>query len=253
MLDETTYYFTAFALDQNNNIIDSKTGSVTTDFGWKPDSSRTMIYLQLENDFVDRSGNTRTITTSWLSYTTVWWVPSLHLWSSWWWILTSPYPLQSDPTKPITISVLIYVTSAQISSRRNIIEFACTNWNRIFFCIRENTSNIELSSSQWETVYATLHAPVIANSWMHIVVTWTTNSTKLYVNWELKESWNWNPKPRWNRPYGWDNKQAFFSRRDWDYANSLQWNARELIMEQIEWDENFIRSYYNSIKHKLWF
>ena len=32
VLDETTYYFSAFALDVNDNIIDTQTLSITTDF-----------------------------------------------------------------------------------------------------------------------------------------------------------------------------------------------------------------------------
>ena len=207
-----------------------------------------------KHDFVDYSLNPCTISTNSISYTTVWWVQSVHLWSTWWWKLTSPYPLQSDATKPITISVLIYVTASQISSRRNIVEFAATNGNRILFCIRENTSNIQYQSTQWDTIYADLTTPVIANSRMHIVVTWTTSSTKLYVNGELKATWNWNSKPRWNRPYSRDNSQWIFNKRDVNnYTTSLQWNARELIMEEVEWNASFIASYYNKIKAQLWF
>ena len=35
-LDGTTYYFSAFALDTDDTIIDVQTNSITTDFGWRP-------------------------------------------------------------------------------------------------------------------------------------------------------------------------------------------------------------------------
>ena len=65
MLDETTYYFTAFAIDQNNNIIDTQTLSITTDFWWhvtpntvgyRPLSSVTTTNDQTENHY-DLSNN----------------------------------------------------------------------------------------------------------------------------------------------------------------------------------------------------
>lgn len=46
-LDGTTYYFTAFALDSNDNIIDTVTNSVTTDFGWHV-TPNTLAYYKFE-------------------------------------------------------------------------------------------------------------------------------------------------------------------------------------------------------------
>jgi hypothetical protein len=70
VLDGTTYYFTAFALDSDNNILDTVTNSVTTDFGWHV-TPNTLLYLPLENNVTDYSGNSRTTTSSGVTYTTV--------------------------------------------------------------------------------------------------------------------------------------------------------------------------------------
>ncbi len=45
MLDETTYYFSIFALDQNNNIIDVQSNSITTDF-LVPSEYQAVEYIQ---------------------------------------------------------------------------------------------------------------------------------------------------------------------------------------------------------------
>ena len=222
-------------------------------------SQNTLLYLPLENNVSDASWQSveRTFTTSWTSFTTVWWVQSLNVASTWWIKLTAPYPLQDNDkrTNPITVSMLIYVTSQSQSSRRTLFDIAATNWNRQWIVLYENTSNIRMQTSWWETVYATLTAPIIANQWMNIVYTITSSSSKLYVNWELKASWDWNPQWPWgNRPYSRDNTQWIFCTRDVNnYGSWLNWNARELIMEEIEWSWYDVLSYYNWIKEKLWF
>ena len=222
-------------------------------------SQNTLLYLPLENNVSDASWQSvaRTFTTSWTSFTTVWWVQSLNVASTWWIKLTAPYPLQDNDkrTNPITVSMLIYVTSQSQSSRRTLFDIAATNWNRQWIALYENTSNIRMQSSWWETVYATLTAPIIANQWMNIVYTITSSSSKLYVNWELKASWDWNPQWPWgNRPYSRDNTQWIFCTRDVNnYGSWLNWNARELIMEEVEWSWYDVLSYYNWIKEKLWF
>ena len=53
--DGVTYYFTAFAFDQSDTMIDVQTNSITADFGRNPDPTRTMLYLPLENDYADHS------------------------------------------------------------------------------------------------------------------------------------------------------------------------------------------------------
>lgn len=225
-------------------------------WGGRQPSENTLLYLPLESDVVDQSWKSwRTFTTSWLTYTTVGGVMSMHAWTTWWIKLTAPYPLQDNNkrTNPITVSMLIYVTSQSQSSRRTLLDIAATNWNRQRIVLYENTSNIRLGVARWETEYTTLTAPIIANEWMNIIYTITTSSSKLYVNWELKSSWAGNPTwPRWNRPYSHDNTQGIFCTRDVNnYGSWLNWNARELIMEEVERSGTDVLNYYNWVKWKL--
>ena len=68
VLDETTYYITAFAVDSNNTVISSQTASVTTDFWWHP-SANTLARYKFENNLNDSSWNSRNLTSSWsISY-----------------------------------------------------------------------------------------------------------------------------------------------------------------------------------------
>ena len=52
VLDETTYYITAFAVDSNNTVISSQTASVTTDFWWKP-SANTVARYEFKSDITN--------------------------------------------------------------------------------------------------------------------------------------------------------------------------------------------------------
>ncbi len=225
-------------------------------FSWKPSPERTMLYLPLENDVSDHSWNTgRTFATSWISYTTVGWLPSIHVGSTGWIKLTAPYPLQSDITKPLTVSCLFYRTWTWVG---NILDFAASNyqWLRCSF-----DSNWNIWIAPWEFIwssdylYASINVPFETSKWNVVTYTVSTTATKLYINWELKWSWNWWRYPRsyWNR--SWDNTQWILTTRNagWDYSIWLNWNARELIIEQVERSERDILKYNARIKNKLWF
>lgn len=252
LTDWTTYYFTAFAVSQDGTIIVVQSNFITTDF-WRKPTTDTLLYLPLESDVVDMSWKSwRTFTTSSISYTTVWWVQSIHVWTSWWIKLTSPYPLQSDITKPLTVSVLIYRTWTW---NWNILDMASTGHQRLNCTIR--SWNIWIApwefNSSTDNFYARLSTPQETNKRFLITYTISTTATKLYIDWELKQSWNWWRYPRsyWNRNR--DNTQWILSDRSvWTYNTWLNWNARELIIEEKERTADDISSYNSYIKNKLW-
>ena len=218
-------------------------------WGWWQPSANTLLYLPLESDFVDMSWQwaTRTFFTSWLSYTTIWWVPSMHVWSTWWALLTSPYPLVTTATTEQTVSVLIYVTTQQSSSRRNVFEFRVQGDISCAIMIMENTSNIMVSWN-WDTITA----PITANSWMHIVLTNSSAWINLYKDWVLVSSWTGSATPRWNRAQPYENNQTLFNARDWlSSSQALNWNARELIMENRVWTAQEVSDYYTWITGQL--
>lgn len=222
---------------------------------WLPNAN-TLLYLPLESDIVDKSWKSwRTFTTNWLTYTTVWWVQSVHIWSTGWIKLTTPYPLvPKTDTYPCTVSVFVYITNT--STNRSILDMAATNWNRQGLGF--DTSN-KLYMSVYNDIndsnYVKLETTLVPSQWNNIIYTITKTSSKLYVNWVLVASWVGNTNyPRWNWPYSHDNTQWIFCVRDVNnYGRWLDWNARELIMEKVEWSAQEVADYYTTIKDKLWF
>lgn len=224
---------------------------------WTP-WANTLLYLPLESDFADQSwqATTRVFSTSSLTYTTVWWVPSVHIWTTWWAKLTTPYPLiYYTETDPVTISVLVYVTSQQTSSRRVILDRWATNGNRFFFALEWWTTNIRYAidyNNVWKEVSP--RWTITANQRMHLALVSTTSSIKGYKNGELVwEITPWRANPWGYRSNNYDNTQWIFCTRDVNsYTDGLNWNARELIIEQKEWTADNVSQYYSFIKNKLW-
>lgn len=220
---------------------------------WTPNEN-TLLYLPLEEDVVDKSWKTwRTFTTSWITYTTVWWVKSAHIGTTGWAYLTAPNPLVNssiDKTKQ-TISVLYYVTSQTSSTRRNIIEFS-KYWEEYFgLVLKENTTLVQYNDSySWYGSWTT----ILANQWNHVVVTADTTNRYIYINWQLAWSWSsWSNPPRWSRSSSSEQNQWIFTNRWTSYAQWLNWNARELIIEDKMWSADDVSKYYQRIKAKLWF
>lgn len=217
-------------------------------YEWVP-WANTLLYLPLESDVVDKSGKTwRTFTTSWLSYTTVGGVSSAHTGTTWWAYLTAPSPLVDssiDKTKQ-TISIWFYVTTQQSSSRRILYEFA-KNWAEYFaLVLKENSTNIQYSDSYaWYWSWTT----IVANKWNNVIVTADTTERNIYVNWALAWTWSaWNTPPRWSWTSASENAQWILCSRNWNYDQALNWNARELIIEDKKWTAEQVTKYYNRSK-----
>ena len=223
-------------------------------YEWKPDASRTLLYLPLESDATDMSGNNRTTSPSSITYTTVGWITSAHIWTNWW-ISVSPLWFITN-TNPKTISFLYYVTSQTSSSRRYLMERAVKNKTYQNILILGNTSYWNCSASN--TIISTSWS-VVANSWQHVVITQNNDSNdatgyKIYINWVLNNTTSWNAKPRWSWPNSYEQVQNLFSNRDGLNTNqSLNGNVREIIFEDIEWSADDVSNYYTRIKAKLWF
>lgn len=222
-------------------------------YKWTP-WSNTLLYLPLESDVVDKSWKSwRTFTTSSISYTTVGGVPSVHIWTTWWIHLTAPVPLASssiDKTKQ-TISILYYVTTQQSSTRRNLVEFS-NQWNEYFgLVLKENTTLVQYNDSySWYGSGTT----IVTNQWNNVIVTADTTTRYIYINWQLAWSGSsWNTPPRWSRQSSTEQMQSILCNRWTSYAQWLNWNARELIIEDKMWSATDVSKYYQRIKNKLWF
>ena len=221
--------------------------------GWIPNDN-TLLYLPLQSDVVDKSwqSTTRVFSSSWISYTTVGWVPSIHIGTTWWLLLTTPNPLVTSNTANQTISVLVYVTSQSSSSSRKILEFAIKDKEHTMLHLSSNWYYWYYWESAWSV--ATPSWSIIANQRVHIVATTDSSSKKIYINWSLSASWAWSNTPRWIRPNSTEQSQTIFNVRWWLTGSQwLNWNARELIIEDKMWSAADVSKYYQRIKAKLWF
>lgn len=220
-------------------------------YEWKPDASRTLLYLPLESNATDYSGNNRETSPSWITYTTVWWVPSAHVGSTWWITVISTWFIDHS-TPYMTMSALCYVTSSSQSNNRYVVWWAMQNKASVEICIVRS----------WHWTYPNKYLAnnlcnwwdIIANQWIHIVVTGTSTQYKIYINWVLKDTQtNSSGYSRWNWSYSYENSQTLLNARDGVSSNqALNWNTREIIFENVEWSADDVSKYYQFIKNKLW-
>lgn len=230
------------------------TKQVRPSYEWKPDASRTLLYLPLESNTNDYSGNNRTCTPTSVTFTTVGWVKSAHVWTTGW-IAVTPTNFITQSTQYKTTSVLVYVTSLQTSARRVVREWAIQNVEHHWLIITENTNwNINIFS--WKTSWMGISSVIAPNTWILITETLWNWVHKVYVNWTLINTVTYTSTlpAWWNRPYSYQQNQAILCWRDWvNYWQSLNWNAREIIFENILWSDEDVSKYYQRIKAKLWF
>ena len=221
---------------------------------WRP-WANTLLYLPLESDVVDQSGKTwRTFNTAWLTYTTVDWITSVHVGSTWGIQITAPYPIANSSMSEQTISVCVTIPAAQSSNRRDIMELAWRNWCWVRLMFRENTTNIYTTAPNgWWDDLITSFLPY-AWTWANLILVNSSAWRKLYINWQLAVSWTWSSTPRWNYTANYENNQMLLTwRTSLTYWESLEWNAREIILEDKAWTVQEVANYSTWIKNKLGF
>lgn len=216
---------------------------------WRePDASRTLLYLPLESDTTDYSGNDRTTTASWITFTTAGGVASANAGQTSW-ITVWPDGFISTSLTKCVCSFLYYSSDSTQSRRRNMFEFktpVCT-----FSCIlQENTTNF-----LWGYVWSGITIPFTANAWNHICITWDANGISAYKNGVLVTSITWSSAPRW--PWDWSQYlQKAMCGRDWPNGNwnGGYWaggNMRELIFENDVRTAEDVANYYTRITNEL--
>ena len=227
------------------------------EYGWKPDSTRTILYLPLENNATDQSwNNVSTSYSSWVSFTTQWWISCVNVSYSSVGIALSPTNIVNTSQTKKTISVLLYFPSLYTSYQKTIY-YAMKDTSP--FC---SSSEIRINGYDYDIVCVIDANPYINAiryqppqwQWFHFVQTtesWT-NWNKMYINWELVAQDTGPNTPRWWVSWSWTNNILNVlgngSSNRW-----LDWYAREMIWENVVWSADEVLEYYNNIKEKLWF
>lgn len=237
LTDWTTYYFTAFAVSQDGTIIVVQNKTVTADFNWKPDSN-TVLYIPFETDIAEKSWWC-TITNSWVSLQTAWWVLAWYFnWSAY--INTSLNCVQSINK---VMSVRYYTTSSWNTWIINSNPCGVYAWDWIAFSWLTAILYYSYANSREYSVKKEW-LPSLSGAWHNLCFT----NWKLFLDWVLQAtntsiSFNGN-----NRPYTvW-----------WHAVNSscspqrITWYMRYALVRNAWWTDDEYYAYYNKVKRKFW-
>lgn len=209
--------------------------------GWKP-WANTIAYRPLENDTNDATWTFTTSTSTWITYTTVWWVTSAHGARNCE-VIVTPWNIITTSLTGQTISLWYYVATQTTSYRRYLVTFSSKWYNCSWVCLKDG----KIQYSEGVSWYWT--SSIIANAWTNVIITWDSNARKMYINWTLVYTWSWSSSPRWNRPNNYDNVQYIMS--PWaNYNESIEWNMKDLIFEKVARTAQEISDYYNQTKSK---
>lgn len=241
MLDETTYYFTAFAIDQNNNIIDSQTQSITTDFWWHV-TPNTLFYFEFEQNLNDLSWNGNNP------------ISSRYIWYE---QVGNQYVMKNTSGNPtIQINSSVWNNLSNFTIAFWIYPVKSSNWYypMLFGSYNNNdpykwpTIFYNEDNDNWINIRMTKnnqHYPfrLTEQTWQHIAFTRINWVCKAYLNWVLKETWN--DTTTWNA-------QSFYIFSRWDYQyqsfTSSGAKADKYIYEKVWWTDSEVAKYVNKTK-----
>ena len=238
--DNTTYYFSVFAIDSNGTIINVQNGQIKTEFWWKP-WSNTLLYLPLESDTNDHSWNSYTITQNWA--VTKW---DIWYYFNWGYLVT---PSFIWPTTYTTIS--IWVKPNWISSLFQAI-FSKYYWSLDFpyitinVYIPENTSNWSFQVTNSSKNVVSSDSSLSMWNWQNIIWVYDWSKVYFYKNWVLASS----ASQSWNI-YS-NNTQLSIGNFLWNLNQPYYGYISECIFENIARTPEQVAWYYNKTKSHYW-
>lgn len=213
--------------------------------GWRQPWANTLLYLPLQTDAIDQSGNNRWTYDTWVTYTTVWWVASANF--SWWKVtITNDFINTSLSEK--TISAWVYTNFA--AANNDMYIFYCCEYSNGFTAFTFLSWTTYIDSWIWwpNLSLDTPNSSYTQNQWFHIVTTckdWTNNN-KIYINWQQVAQWNGTSNPRWNTSATFNQWVYIW----WSSNNSelLNGNISEFILEDKARTAQEVSDYYNQTK-----
>lgn len=161
VLDETTYYITAFAVDSNNAVISSQQTTITTDFWWHP-SANTLFYIKNDWDIKDYSQYSHTMN----------------------WYGSSSFETLSNGRKvaKITTSSLIY--SNTFSQATNKTNFTLHIWAKMNWTIASNDAIL------WWWCWRVKSDSWTSDKWWFRFQTWASYSNSfIWLAWTGSSDW----------------------------------------------------------------
>lgn len=260
VLDETTYYFTAFAVDWDGTIINVQSSSITTDFfNWTPNSSRTICYYKLESNINDFSWNSRnwTIRTWSLSYWISWWTKNSAFFNR-----NTIFSIPNIAWTYWTYTINVWCKPTWTDTWQEMFDNSWSwNTNNVYFNFNGSTS-VQEQWSSWRQNFAFQYRPnwwssayqtprwienLSINTRYNVCVIANSSWVKLYLNWTKI----WEVSASWtivlNNYQSWSWWTWIWWRLNW-MQNYFRWYMSEFIFENVNWTESDLVKYVNKTK-----
>lgn len=251
--DWTTYYFSAFAVAQDDTIIVVQNSSIQTSFEWKPDS-HTILYWKLESNANDYSWNWRNWTASNISYETIWWIQvskftrnSTNIYRDWTEISNIKW------TAPFSYAFRFKLNSLPSSSSYTYsIWRVWKNWyNEFDKCVMfQNNGALHCynytSTEHWFTSSAWT---VQTNKRYCLVYTYDWTTMKVYLNNALL----WQSPAPWSYPYTSTWWWRLLLWRIYTGSQWFDWNISKFALQDIWRTQSEASDFYNKTKSKYWY
>ena len=235
--DATTYYFSVFAVAQDDTIIVVQSSSIQTDF-WRKPWADTILYLPFKTDLLDHSQ-------TWLSLTTSWTI-SIVDWFAY--FNGSSYMYSKSFTQinqtNFTASVRFKNTSTTNSERVCLHQFRYYSWYR-WYAMWVNWTNLDAQNTYMKTNWST--TTVSANVRHNLILVRWNNTSQFYFDWEaitMQSASNY-PELYW-RLWIWGG--AWYNWTMWEYKRI--WYMSEIIYENKPRTSQDVSNYYNKTKNQ---
>ena len=224
-----TYYYRVFSYSDLWWISYCDAVNVTINAWWQP-WANTICYFPLTSDLLDASWKGYSLTAS--GSATIWSVD---------WISC----LDCSAANSYVLCVISWIPQGN-QSRTNMCWVRYTlSGNYPLWQYGSNSvgkadiiyRNKPISWSQYWNWVDTINATTWV--WYHVAVTTSWSTAKVYINWELKDSWSMTINTDWTTLFLW--------RCTWDnsYGRAYYW---DMIIEDKAWTDQEIADYYNLTK-----
>ena len=209
-------------------------------YWWSP-WSNTIAYYPLESDGNDNANNYNLSNLWTTTFGTIWgikWAIFSANTTSWLYNNSVSIPQWNNSW---TVNMYIYPTSYN-SSEDDVFFMWTGNYNQWFLIYDLNPISI---STWWSAINSTTN--VSLNTWSNIVITQSSKTYTIYVNWVSVKSWTMSSAnltgTNLNLGYAY-----------WNDASNKRfvWWMSEFILENKTWTATEISNYYNRTKSKYW-
>lgn len=240
LTDWTTYYFTAFAVAQDDTIIVVQTNSITPEFFNRQPNANTVAYYEFNSNLNDWSWN-------WHNLSMYSWSPSYWT-ASWWWKYayfnrnswTNYRNRNVNYNWPNTICFFVNLQEKLTTGAMDIVELWYNSSNNfVRIC----------NSIHFESNAITTSADTDLSAWTRYFITmsfdWTTfhfykNGVEFATSWK-SVSWTYNSRFRVN--------QVPDTNSSWYSNNMYIWR---LTREEKYRDATYVARYYKKYKSLYW-